>query len=149
MRSEAWDAEISELKQQLTARSIRQIMPPVVGLAGVRSHSFICQPTVVFRHSLAVLLGGFDRHWRTAFDFDHWLRTIASTRHDNLLPSGCTLMFWNCSSASLPTSVTIFNACPPLDHGWRPPSLLCFTATDCSIPSRSKPQGRRPSPTVG
>lgn len=53
-------------------------LPPQVGLDGFRSHCFICQPTVVFRRSLAVLLGGFDRHWRTAFDFDLWLRAFAA-----------------------------------------------------------------------
>jgi len=35
-----------------------------------RSHCFLCQPTVVFRRSMPVLLGPFDQHWRTAFDFD-------------------------------------------------------------------------------
>jgi glycosyltransferase involved in cell wall biosynthesis len=53
-------------------------LPPQVGLPGFRSHCFICQPTVVFRRSMAVLLGGFDRHWRTAFDFDLWLRAFAA-----------------------------------------------------------------------
>ena len=53
-------------------------LPPQVGLPGFRSHCFICLPTVVFRRSMAVLLGGFDRHWRTAFDFDLWLRAFAA-----------------------------------------------------------------------
>jgi hypothetical protein len=53
-------------------------LPPAVGLAGFRSHCYICQPTVVFRRSMVVLLGGFDRHWRTAFDFDLWLRAFAA-----------------------------------------------------------------------
>jgi len=49
---------------------------PHVGLEGFRSHCFICQPTVLFRRSMAVLLGPFDLHWRTAFDFDYWLRAF-------------------------------------------------------------------------
>ena len=51
-------------------------MPVSVGLEGFRSHCFICQPTVVFRRSMGVLLGEFDEQWRTAFDFDYWLRAF-------------------------------------------------------------------------
>jgi hypothetical protein len=53
-------------------------LQPAVGLDGFQSHCFICQPTVVFRRSMAVLLGPFDLHWRTAFDFDYWLRAFAA-----------------------------------------------------------------------
>ena len=53
-------------------------LPPEVGLAGFRSHCFICQPTVVFRRTLAVLLGGFDCHWRTALNDDFLMRTFAA-----------------------------------------------------------------------
>lgn len=49
---------------------------PSVGLDGFRSHCFICQPTVVFRRSMAVLLGPFDIKWQTSFDFDYWLRAF-------------------------------------------------------------------------
>jgi hypothetical protein len=52
-------------------------LQPDVGLAGFRSHCFICQPTVVFRRSMAMLLGPFDLQWSTAFDFDYWLRAFA------------------------------------------------------------------------
>lgn len=51
-------------------------LPASVGLEGLRAHCFICQPTVVFRRSMAVILGPFDEHWQTAFDFDYWLRAF-------------------------------------------------------------------------
>ena len=51
---------------------------PQAGLGGFRYHCFICQPTVVFRRTMGVLLGPFDLHWRTAFDFDYWLRAFAA-----------------------------------------------------------------------
>lgn len=60
---------------------IRQRYPtlqPKVGLEGFRSHCYICQPTVVFRRTMGVLLGPFDLRWRTAFDFDYWLRAFAA-----------------------------------------------------------------------
>lgn len=62
------------------ASGLKQSYPtllPDVGLAGFRSHCFICQPTVVFRRSMATLLGPFDLHLSTAFDFDYWLRAFA------------------------------------------------------------------------
>ena len=52
-------------------------LPATVGLDGFRSHCFICQPSVVFRRSMVILLGPFDNRWRTAFDFDYWLRAFA------------------------------------------------------------------------
>lgn len=60
---------------------LRQRYPtlqPKIGLAGFSSHCFICQPTVVFRRSMGVLLGPFDLQWRTAFDFDYWLRAFSA-----------------------------------------------------------------------
>lgn len=60
---------------------VRQRYPtlqPELGLGGFRSHCFICQPTVVFRRTMGVLLGPFDLRWRTAFDFDYWLRAFAA-----------------------------------------------------------------------
>ena len=63
--------ESSGLKQRYPT------LQPKVGLAGFRSHCFICQPTVVFRRSMAILLGPFDLQWKTAFDFDYWLRAFA------------------------------------------------------------------------
>ena len=63
------------------ATGMRQRYPtlqPEVGLGGFRSHCFICQPTVVFDRTMGLLLGPFDLHWRTAFDFDYWLRAFAA-----------------------------------------------------------------------
>lgn len=60
---------------------LRQRYPtlqPRVGLGGFRSHCFICQPTVVFRRTMGVLLGPFDLRWGTAFDFDYWLRAFSA-----------------------------------------------------------------------
>ena len=56
-------------------------LPATVGLTGFRSHCFICQPAVVFRRSISVLLGEFDQQWRTAFDFDYWLRAFEAFPH--------------------------------------------------------------------
>ena len=43
-------------------------LPPSVGIEGFISHCFICQPTVLFRRSMGLLLGPFDEKWRTSFD---------------------------------------------------------------------------------
>ncbi|TVS05304.1 MAG: glycosyltransferase [Cyanobium sp. PLM2.Bin73] len=59
-------------------RSRYPTKPPAAGLHGFRSHCFICQPTVVFRRTLAALLGPFDTSFKTAFDFDYWLRAFAA-----------------------------------------------------------------------
>ena len=56
-------------------------LPASVGHEGFRSHCFICQPAVVFRRSMGVLLGEFDQQWRTAFDFDYWLRAFEAFPH--------------------------------------------------------------------
>ncbi len=56
-------------------------LPTSVGLEGFRSHCFICQPAVVFRRSMGVLLGEFDQHWKTAFDFEYWLRAFEAFPH--------------------------------------------------------------------
>ena len=37
--------------------------PPAAGIEAFRSHCFICQPTVIFRRSMGVLLGRFDERW--------------------------------------------------------------------------------------
>lgn len=52
--------------------------PATVGLQGFHSHCFICQPTVVFRRSMGILLGPFDTTFTTAFDFDYWMRAFAA-----------------------------------------------------------------------
>jgi glycosyltransferase involved in cell wall biosynthesis len=51
-------------------------LPPKAGLKAFRSHCFICQPTVVLRRSMAIMLGPFDASFRTAFDFEYWLRAF-------------------------------------------------------------------------
>lgn len=56
-------------------------LPSCVGLEGFRSHCFICQPAVVFRRSMVVMLGPFDQRWQTAFDFDYWLRAFSAFPH--------------------------------------------------------------------
>ena len=56
-------------------------LPPTIGLEGFRSYCFICQPAVVFRRCMGVLLGTFDTYWRTAFDFDYWLRAFEAFPH--------------------------------------------------------------------
>ena len=66
------------------ATGLRQRYPTLPASHGIDafiSHCFICQPAVVFRRSMAVLLGSFDQHWRTAFDFDLWLRAFAAFPH--------------------------------------------------------------------
>ncbi len=50
--------------------------PPEVGLAGFRDHCFLCQPTVFWRRSLALLLGPWDATLHCAFDFDTWIRAF-------------------------------------------------------------------------
>lgn len=37
---------------------------------------FICQPTVFFKHTMAVMLGPFNENLKTAFDFEYWLRAF-------------------------------------------------------------------------
>jgi hypothetical protein len=37
---------------------------------------FICQPTVVFRHTLPLLLGKLDDSFSCSFDFDYWVRAF-------------------------------------------------------------------------
>ena len=56
-------------------------LPAPQKVEAFRSHCFLCQPTVLFRRSMPVLLGPFDQHWRTAFDSDFWLRAFAAFPH--------------------------------------------------------------------
>ena len=68
-----------EGKEFNAATGLCQRYPTLPGpqeVEAFRSHCFLCQPAVVFRRSMAVLLGPFDQHWRTAFDFDYWLRAF-------------------------------------------------------------------------
>lgn len=41
----------------------------------------VCQPTVVFKRSLYIMLGPFDVSLKTAFDFDYWLRAFSCVSH--------------------------------------------------------------------
>ena len=52
--------------------------PPDVGIKAFQNGCFICQPSVVFRRSMGVMLGPFNEQLRTAFDFDYWLRAFAA-----------------------------------------------------------------------
>ena len=56
-------------------------LPPSVGIEGFRSHCFICQPTVLFRRNMGLMLGPFDEQWKTSFDFDYWLRAFEAFPH--------------------------------------------------------------------
>lgn len=79
-----WLMAYGEGEEFNAATGLRQRYPtllPSVGLQGFRFHCFICQPTVVFRRTLATLLGPFDAQWHTAFDMDYWLRAFASFPH--------------------------------------------------------------------
>lgn len=52
--------------------------PPSVSLEKFAAGCFICQPTVFFRRSMWIMLGGLDLGLRTAFDFDYWVRAFKS-----------------------------------------------------------------------
>lgn len=49
---------------------------PSAGIKAFKNGCFICQPSVVFRRSMGVLLGRFNEKLVTAFDFDYWLRAF-------------------------------------------------------------------------
>jgi glycosyltransferase involved in cell wall biosynthesis len=51
---------------------------PSAGLDAFRNGCFICQPSVVFRRALGVVMGPFNTTLKTAFDFDYWLRAFSS-----------------------------------------------------------------------
>jgi len=51
---------------------------PEVGLDGFRDYCFLCQPTVFWRRTMGLMLGGFDPTLQTAFDFDYWIRAFQS-----------------------------------------------------------------------
>lgn len=54
---------------------------PSAGLEGQRNHCGICQPTVVWRRTMGLLLGPFNTNLRTAFDYDYWLRAFTAFPH--------------------------------------------------------------------
>jgi len=49
---------------------------PSTQLADWADGCHICQPTAFFRRSVFQALGGLDTRWRTAFDYDFWLRLL-------------------------------------------------------------------------
>jgi glycosyltransferase involved in cell wall biosynthesis len=51
--------------------------PPSAGLAGFADGCFICQPTVFFRRTFALLNGPLDETFRAAFDFEWWVRAFS------------------------------------------------------------------------
>src|SRR5690606_23872881 len=51
-------------------------LPPSTPIEQFAEGCFICQPTMFFRRSAAVLLGKLDEELRCAFDFDWWLRAF-------------------------------------------------------------------------
>jgi len=53
-------------------------IPPCQGLNSLLSHCCICQPTVVFKKAMPVLIGELDNKWKTTFDFEYWLRAYSS-----------------------------------------------------------------------
>lgn len=53
-------------------------LPPNVGIKRFADGCFICQPTVFFRRSMFMLLGGLDESLKTAFDLDYWLRAFGA-----------------------------------------------------------------------
>lgn len=73
--------EVDEFNSTTGLQQRYPTLPPSVGIEGFRSHCFICQPSVVFRRSMGVMLGPFDEHWRTSFDFDYWLRAFEAFPH--------------------------------------------------------------------
>lgn len=53
-------------------------IPPYQGLNSLLSHCCICQPTVVFKRIMPILIGELDNKWKTTFDFEYWLRAYSS-----------------------------------------------------------------------
>jgi len=79
-----WLMVYGEGEEFNAATGLRQrypTLPASQGLKAFPSHRFLCQPAVVFRRSMAVLLGPFDHQWKTAFDVDTWLRAFAAFPH--------------------------------------------------------------------
>lgn len=79
-----WLMVYGEVEEFNTSTGLRQrypTLPPFSGIDGFRSHCFLCQPGVLFRRSMAVLLGPFDPRWETAYVFETWLRAFAAFPH--------------------------------------------------------------------
>jgi glycosyltransferase involved in cell wall biosynthesis len=52
--------------------------PPNAGVEAFNQGCFVCQPTVIYRRALGILLGPFSTDLETAFDFDYWLRAFTA-----------------------------------------------------------------------
>jgi len=79
-----WLMVYGEGEEYNPATGLRHRFPtlsPSVGIAAFRSHRFISQPTVVFRRSMAVLLGPFAAYWEHTTDLDYWLRAFSAFPH--------------------------------------------------------------------
>ena len=51
-------------------------LPPQSGRSGFLNHCFISEPTVVFRRSMALMLGPLANQWGKAYALDYWLRAF-------------------------------------------------------------------------
>lgn len=51
-------------------------LPPDVPLHSFSQGCFICQPTVFFKRTVYLLLGGLDETLKASFDFDYWFRVF-------------------------------------------------------------------------
>ena len=69
-----WHGEHVDADGQVSGRY--PTLPPSTPAAEFSDGCFICQPTVFFRRTMWVLLGGLDNGLKTAFDFDYWLRAF-------------------------------------------------------------------------
>jgi len=53
---------------------------PTVPFAFFQHGCFICQPTMFFRRTAYVMLGGLNEDLKTAFDYEYWLRAFTAFR---------------------------------------------------------------------
>lgn len=52
------------------------LAPNPDALQNFQDGCFICQPTVFFKSTMKLLLGKLDESYKTAFDFDYWMRAF-------------------------------------------------------------------------
>lgn len=52
------------------------LLPDQDALQRFENGCFICQPTVFFKSTMRLLLGNLDERYKTAFDFDYWVRAF-------------------------------------------------------------------------
>ena len=75
-----WIMVYGEGEELIPETGLRQrypTLPPEQNISSFRNHCFICQPTVVFRQTMAVMIGDFDTRFQACVDYDYWLRTFA------------------------------------------------------------------------